>query len=261
MSCARCGGTGFEIVERDGREYAHRCACRSPAARGAESVLAECRLPPRYEECSLANFEPINPGCPAILKKCMDYCSGYPYLGATTEGLGLLFTGGTGVGKTHLAVAILKELVLGKGARGQFWDFHSLIREIRNCYNPDTRVTEVQFLQPIVDIDVLVLDDLGAWKMTDWMVDTLFYIINSRYIGKRSTIITTNLHDEPARVARDDDSNRRTEYLVERVGQPLRSRLTEMCLHIRVGGEDYRQVRQESNTRTVLGYGPVERSG
>src|SRR5512143_1473907 len=192
--CERCGGTGFEIVSRGDREYAQACACRRPSALAASDPASAGRIPPRYEHCTLGSFEPGSPSLAAALEKAMAFCSGYPHLG-DDEGLGLLFCGDNGVGKTHLAVAVLRELVSGKGARGQFWDFHELIREIKNSYNAETRTTELQVLEPVVRADVLVLDDLGAWKMTDWMVDTLFYILNSRYMGKRATLITTNFQD------------------------------------------------------------------
>jgi len=252
--CELCAGTGFEILSRDGREYAQACACRAPMRQADPgSFLRACRIPARYEECGFANFEPFTPPLSAALEKCLRFCNGYPYLGPTTEGLGLLFTGSTGVGKTHLAVSVLRELVTRKGGRGQFWDFHSLIREIRNCYNPETRTTELQVLEPVVETDVLLLDDLGAWRMTDWMLDTLFYVLNNRYLAKRATIVTTNLQDEPSETARKDDGLRRKEYLVERIGQPLRSRLMEMCLVVDINAEDYRQVRQTSNRENVLG--------
>ena len=94
--------------------------------------------------------------------------------------MGLLFLGPCGVGKTHLAVGVLRELVETKGARGQFWDFHELIREIKSSYDPETKTTELQVLEPVVEADVLLLDDLGAWKMTDWMNDTLISISRDR---------------------------------------------------------------------------------
>jgi len=151
------------------------------------------------------------------------------------------------VGKTHLAVAILRELVTAKGSRGQYWDFHGLIREIKSSYDRETRTTELQVLQPVVDNDVLVLDDLGAWKMTDWMNDTLFYILNSRYMAKRPTIITTNYQDVTREKALAADHLRRKEFLVERIGQRLRSRLMEMCLVVQIQGNDHRQARQAAN--------------
>lgn len=245
-ACERCSGTGFEIVTRDGREFAQACGCRRSAATVAGPDGGSCRIPPRYEHCTLATFEPGNPSLAAALEKAMAFCAGYPHLGAD-EGLGLLFCGDNGVGKTHLAVAVLRELVTAKGASGQYWDFHELIREIKSSYDPETKTTELQVLEPVVETDVLLLDDLGAWKMTDWMNDTLFYILNSRYMAKRPTIITTNYQDVTREEALAADSLRRREFLVERIGQRLRSRLMEMCLVVRVSGSDHRQARQAAN--------------
>jgi DNA replication protein DnaC len=250
-ACAVCGDTGFELVEKDGREFARPCACRG-SARGPEaSFLDRSRVPPRYEHCSLANFDGGNPSLRAALQKAMSYSTGYPHLGQQ-DGLGLLFTGANGVGKTHLAVSVLRELIETKGARGQFWDFHELIREIKNSYNAETQQTELQVLEPVVEADVLVLDDLGAWKMTDWMNDTLFYILNSRYLAKRATIITTNYPDADREKVLAADPLVRREYLVERIGQRLRSRLMEMCLVVSLDGPDWRRVRQDGHRQYVV---------
>jgi DNA replication protein DnaC len=245
QACERCGGTGFEIVERDGREFAQACACRRSSASGGEGAPVT-RIPPRYEHCTLETFEPGNPSLSAALERAMAFCAGYPHLGAD-EGLGLLFCGDNGVGKTHLAVAVLRELATAKGARGQYWDFHELIREIKSSYDPETKTTELMVLEPVVEMDVLLLDDLGAWKMTDWMNDTLFYILNSRYMAKRPTLITTNYQDVTREQALSADPLRRREFLVERIGQRLRSRLMEMCLVVRMQGADHRLARQAAN--------------
>lgn len=231
---------------RDGREFAVACACRRVAPALGGDRLAASRIPPRYEHCTLESFEPGNPSLGAALEQALAFCGGYPHLGAD-EGLGLLFSGDNGVGKTHLAVAVLRELVAGKGARGRFWDFHELIREIKSSYDPETKTTELQVLEPVVEMDVLLLDDLGAWKMTDWMNDTLFYILNSRYMAKRPTLITTNYQDASREQALAADPLRRREFLVERIGQRLRSRLMEMCLVVRLQGSDHRQARQLAN--------------
>ena len=114
-------------------------------------------------------------------------------------------------------------------------------------YDPETKTTELQVLEPVVEADVLLLDDLGAWKMTDWMNDTLFYILNSRYMAKRPTLITTNYQDVTREEAVAADPLRRREFLVERIGQRLRSRLMEMCLVVRLHGSDHRQARQQAN--------------
>jgi DNA replication protein DnaC len=244
-TCEICGGTGFTIVSREGRDFAERCVCRRGRAAGPDPLVA-CRIPPRYEHCTLESFEPGNPSLRAALEKALAFCSGYPHLGAD-EGLGLLLSGDNGVGKTHLAVAVLRELVTTKGARGEFWDFHGLIREIKSSFDPETKTTELQVLEPVVEADVLLLDDLGAWKMTDWMNDTLFYILNQRYMAKRPTIITTNYQDASREEALGADPMRRREFLVERIGHRLRSRLMEMCLVVRMQGGDHRQARQLAN--------------
>lgn len=261
MACERCNGSGFEIVERDGREFARPCSCRRPAGAGDSqaALTAACRIPPRYEECTLTHFEAGSPALAAALEKCLLFCKGYPYLGSTDEGLGLLFIGDTGVGKTHLAVGVLRELVAQKGARGQFWDFHELMREIRRSYDPETKTSELAVLQPVIEADVLLLDDLGAWKMTDWMNDTLFYILNQRYVHQRPSIITTNFEDKEASEIRrldqvnGDASDR--EYLVERIGNRLRSRLMEMCVVVRMKGTDHRVHRQHYNQSGALNSG------
>jgi len=263
-ACELCGGTGFTIVRRGEREFAEPCSCRRPSPGRGEGFLAACRIPPRYEHCTLESFTADNPSLHAAREKAMLYCNGYPYLGPADEGLGLLFTGTNGVGKTHLAVSVLRELFTTKGARGEFWDFHELIREIKNSYNPETRTTELQVLAPVVETDILLLDDLGAWKMTDWMMDTLFFILNSRYMAKRATVITTNFQDTDPKTAQAEgkDSLRQKEFLFERIGPRLRSRLMEMCLVIKMQGQDYRQVTgQASNEAAVRGAPPSPLGG
>ena len=102
-----------------------------------------------------------------------------------------------------------------------------------------------------METDLLLLDDLGAWKMTDWMNDTLFYILNSRYLAKRATLITTNFQDADREAVLAADPLRRKEFLVERIGQRLRSRLMEMCLVVKMQGDDHRQARQAANQVAV----------
>ena len=255
MSCEICGGTGFEIVPQDGREFARPCACRRPgsATATADSALRACRIAPRYQHCTFENFEAPTPPLRAALEKTLSYCSGFPHAD-TDQGLGLLFTGDNGVGKTHLAIAVLKELALQKGVSGQFWDFHELIREIKNSYNPETRTTELQVLEPVIETDLLVLDDLGAWRMTDWMNDTLFYILNSRYMAQRASIITTNFQDIDAKQAASRENDfRRKEYLVDRIGMRLRSRLMEMCVVLSMSGDDWRQQKQHGKSAMLGG--------
>lgn len=219
--------------------------------------MAALRIPPRYRHCTIANYDVT--GDPALLasfEKTTTFASGFPHRGESA-GLGLLFAGGNGIGKTHLAVAVLRELAESKGIRGAFWDFNELMREIRASYDPEVRMTETQVLDPIIRTDLLVLDDLGAWKMTDWMNDTLFHILNQRYLHQRPSIITTNFEDRDPDEIRDRDARgvsalEQREYLVERIGNRLRSRLMEMCVVIRMRGTDHRAQRQHFNQSGAL---------
>ncbi len=107
-------------------------------------------------------------------------------------GRGLLLTGSIGVGKTHLAVGILQALVAERGATGLFYDYRDLLKQVQNSYNAQVRETELEVLRPVFEAEVLVLDELGASKPTDWVWDTVAHILNTRYNDRRTTIITTN---------------------------------------------------------------------
>ena len=108
---------------------------------------------------------------------------------------GLFLEGQPGVGKTHLAVAVLKQVVQTSGARGLFYDTRDLLRVIRSTYDPSIRTTELEVLRPVMTADLLVLDDLGAEKTSEWVEETMNLIVNTRYNERRLTIFTSNYPD------------------------------------------------------------------
>lgn len=150
---------------------------------------------------------------------------------------GVLFMGPVGVGKTHLAVSILKGLT-ERGFSCLFYEFGALLKEIQDSYNPRTHTSELAVLEPVLKAEVLVLDELGASKPTDWVRDTMAHIINTRYNESRFTIFTTNYLDTKA--------NERDESLEDRIGVRLRSRLYEMCKTVEIAGPDYRRTSYSS---------------
>ena len=160
--------------------------------------------------------------------------------------------GPVGVGKTHLAIAVIKDLVDKKGVSCLFYESGALLKTIQDSYNPVSETSEMRVLAPVYQAEVLVLDELGATVPTNWVRDTLYQIINTRYNNKKLTIFTTNYLDEArgSSEQNSDPAKRRTfateriqelTTLEDRIGTPLRSRLYEMCMKVMIEGEDYRK--------------------
>ena len=250
--CPLCEGTGWKSVVAGTDRRVTRCDCRQQAR--SQSLLAAARIPKRYEHCELSNFEFDGPhrGLASARMAACRFAEEYPM-----ENTGLLLVGSIGVGKTHLAVGIIKELILSKNISCLFYDYRELLKQIQNSYNDSVKATELDVLRPVFDTEVLVLDELGAVKPTEWVWDTVSLILNTRYNDNRTTIITTNFPDEPAGepyassgadFARAQRATRR-ETLGDRIGERMRSRLTEMCRIVKMEGEDFRQKFKSANFR------------
>lgn len=237
--CPICEGAGLRVVERDGRRFAEECECR--LRERVSRRLGRALIPKRYEHCSLENYETNFPSSHrtlgAALLRARKFVENYPL---ESDGTGLLLTGSIGVGKTHLAVGILQALVADRGAVGLFYDYRDLLKQVQNSYNASVRETELEVLRPVFEAEVLVLDELGAAKPTDWVWDTVAHILNTRYNDRRTTIITTNYANLPP-LGVDGSSGRREETLGDRIGERMRSRLQEMCVVFEMQGEDFRQ--------------------
>lgn len=246
--CPICGGTGWKIIQKPARgEKATRCECFF--AKQADRLLKLAGIPSRYQACTLADFDTDFDGAHRSLAKARlaagRFVEEYP-----TDKDGLLFVGPVGIGKTHLAVGIIQELVRSKGVRCLFYDYRELLKEIQNSYNPSVQATELEILNPVLDAEVLVLDELGAVKPSQWVWDTVSYVINHRYNEKKTTIITTNFPNLAAAtfegpVEGFSQSERskaaaRGETLGDRITDRMRSRLHEMCRVIEMEGKDFR---------------------
>src|SRR6266568_5139496 len=258
--CPLCEGTGWKTVSGSAKtggstndRRVTRCDCRL-RARG-ESLLSTARIPRRYEHCELSNYDTDFPGAHPSLEEAHFIASGFAKKCDPRGDKGLLIIGKIGTGKTHLAVGITKELILNKSIACLFYDYRELLKEIQNSYNAAVQTTELDVLRPVFETDVLVLDELGAVKPTEWVWDTVSLILNTRYNDNRTTIITTNYPDDPARDASSGTEfsraqrAARTETLGDRIGERMRSRLHEMCRIVKMEGADFRQTFRSASFR------------
>jgi len=293
--CPICSGTGWRLVERvEAGEPAERVVERKHARPGASvaapkltwavpcectgsdrsaQALARARIPRRYEHCDFENFDTgiwegqvASPQAPewdrslAQAKVVVEaFARNYPAGGET----GLLLMGSCGVGKTHLAVAALRQLMqCGHGAR--FYDYRELLKEIQASYDPDHPVSEMGVLEPVLEAEILLIDDLGASKPSNWALETIGHILNKRYNEKRVTLLTSNYLDTAdADLGRSGTATplrmpsgqavapAREDTLTERLGQRVRSRLYEMCRTVEIAAPDYRrEIRQAGRVRS-----------
>jgi len=230
--CPICNGSGWEPAEANGK--VRRCRCVESAR--VERLLAAARIPKRYEHCDLDSYLPNHESQKRAKIYVQRFLDKYPQID-----VGLLFLGTCGVGKTHLAVALLKQVIVEKGDGGLFYDFRDLLREIQASWNSISQASELDVLRPVLEAKVLVLDELGANKPTEWVRDTIAHIINCRYNDKKLTIFTSNYLDTPNKPGE--------EALTDRIGVRLRSRLYEMCREIEIHGMDFRHEIKKATFR------------
>ena len=238
MACPICNDTRWKSVITDGHEAVVRCDCWRAAM--AERLMGEARIPHRYGRCELSTFDhdmgPAARGSTAratCVRRCLPgggqggCCSTVPH----------------GVGKTHLAVGILKAAIRSKGARGYFFETRELLQLVRDTYNRSVDETEMDVLAPVLKADLLVLDDLGAERTSEWVQETLGLVVNTRYNERRPTIFTSNLVDSP------DNTDPRS--FIFQLGARTRSRLLEMCDWVEMQGVDVREVGPHASPDSI----------
>ena len=291
--CPLCSGNGWKTVERldeverldkaekpkrvsriEADEHNHdvlrrvwAVPCDCTGSDRASRTMARTRIPKRYEHCDFNNFDTDlydsgrefagwNRSLEQAKLVAEAFARDYP-VGSDT---GLLIMGPCGAGKTHLAVAALRSIVL-RGHSGLFYDYRELLKEIQGSYNAENQTTEIGILEPVLTADVLLLDDLGASKPSPWAMETVGHILNSRYNERKITLLTTNYLDSgPAPAGAPPNprlpsgqavSAAREDTLGERLGMRIRSRLYEMCKTVELFAPDYRrEIRQAGRVRS-----------
>lgn len=219
--CATCEGLGRcqyggYIISKDGKT-AKRCYLK---------VISESRIPPAYINKDFENFEVGQNK--RVLERIYEYIRNKEY----ERGLGLVLVGSCGVGKTHLAVAILKEIAKNSNKSVMFLFVPDFLDEIRKSYE---KLEDDDCLRYAKDTFFIVLDDLGTEKITEWSKEKVLQIINYRVNNLLPFLITTNFSGDA---------------LKERVGERTYSRIMGACDVLLLQGKDKRLIKGVSFNET-----------
>jgi DNA replication protein DnaC len=261
-----CLGEGSATRENPRRErdwYAPPLYCPCPdgqAERERETakrhqavvtrLLAAARIPPRFAACTFNTF-PDNSASAAPVERIRYWVEG-PGADSDDEACdvwlqgrkeSLLIFGGFGRGKTGLAVACLKAHVEGTQEGALFTTVPDLLDAIRRRYDRESRHDDDydendadDLVEKVKTVAFLVLDDLGAERVTDWVAERLFVIINARHDADLPTIVTSNLAPSE---------------LGAHVGERTMWRIIEMCDVIKLDGPNLRQQRPPGTAKSA----------
>jgi DNA replication protein DnaC len=216
-----CDGSGFVVDEAT--NTAAPCKCRSQIISRRKARSLSAVIPRRFAEVSF-DRNPVAQMPDPVVRPIRAFVRGVEE--NLAAGRGLWLGGDVGTGKTTLAMLVAKS-ALEAGLSVAIYSLPRLLNEIRRTYDEGSDSSYIQLLDRLAEVDLLHVDDLGAEKSSPWVLEQLYAIVNARYEGERSMVITTNL-DRGA--------------LVDQIGERTVSRLEQMCEVIPVFGADNRQV-------------------
>jgi DNA replication protein DnaC len=215
-----CDGAGFVVDETT--RVAQPCRCRPQRIERHRARSLSAVIPRKYTGASF-DRAPVTempaPQVHVVRRFVRDLDANLD------EGRGLWFYGSVGTGKTTLAM-LVSRAALDAGRSVAIYSLPRLLAEIRATFESDSEGSYVDFLDRLAAVDLLHVDDVGAERTSDWVLEQLYAIVNARYEEERSVIITTNLE-------RDE--------LVEQIRERTVSRLEEMCTLVPLYGEDARR--------------------
>jgi len=244
--CSECGGVGLIPVQVDGVRASRPCKCQTSERH--QAMITRSRIPAGYLGATFKTFRKTETNCRALMVATQFVREFVPGLAANSRTPGLMLTGSVGVGKTHLAAAALRQLIEDKGIYGRFVDVRELLDKLRSSYGDDAKESQAQILGPLLNADLVVIDELGAARPSDWVFETIELLIGGLYNRIVPVIVTTNLANLPAGANVTNVTNEyaraaRQETLGDRIGMRMWSRLQEMCVAVDMTGPDWRMKR------------------
>jgi DNA replication protein DnaC len=237
-TCPRCEGSGFVLDDND---EALPCSCREARIRIARSTGISSVIPRKYRGVSFERF-PVTELDPTAVNTVRDYTRGQRLDTNLDRGRGLWFYGDVGTGKTTLAMLVAQE-ALKRGHSVAIYFVPQLLAVIRNTYETDAAY--VDLFRKLSQVDLLYLDDLGAEKQSEWVIEQLYSLVNERYVSERSIVATTNL--PPAETVDEQMS-----LFKEQIGKRTVSRLLDMTQDVPMFGPDLRTQARAGRSLTAL---------
>jgi len=210
----------FYDLRNDAKDQQMITEMEEAAVRKLANLVKKSELGQRFRDRTFETFVSTKENQLAF-DKSIEYAKGF-----VDEKKGLIYFGTVGTGKTHLSAAITNYILDTHKIPVKFGSITSLLNSIKATYSDGSKETEHNIIKELSSVDLLIIDDLGKEKPTDWTISILYTIINNRYEDYKPTIVTTNLT---------------INNLEKNIGEAAMSRLIEMCDFVKMNGVDYRK--------------------
>jgi len=259
-SCGICAGSCLKPSDSDSKltsgtvakssqdHFEAVVSCASPSPRKIVGIINEARIPSRYYEADFSRFDGFNTSDRSQKTTILNWLKALK----PGQSSGLLLSGPVGMGKSWLLAAMAKHLAL-RGISVRYADFFQLVHELREAYANEQ--ADRSSLRPLQNVDVLIIDEIGKGRNTEWELSVADSLISERYNGNKCIIAATNY---PLRGSSSDQNQKQIDYLRaepatnqmnsnafeplnQRIGSRMFSRLAENCICMEVSGPDRRR--------------------